>query len=209
MEGATLRPRAGSLSRENRPDKKASGVITPTEYQALNHTQSIEFSNTVNTSKMKKFLIPLFAVAIVATGCSKSGKNTVADGPQPIKLGAGVKTRTSVESDGSGVITSPTSLTGVGFLRADNGTGANWKTATIVDQTTASAGTGPGRIAATLTAASGNNTVTFAPPQYYHGAPTMNAYLRGYHPNTATLTKNASEFVVATWEIDGKTDVML
>lgn len=158
---------------------------------------------------MKKFLIPLFAVAIVATGCSKSGKNTVPDGPQPIKLGAGVKTRTSVESDGSGVITSPTSLTGVGFLRADNRTAADWKTAAIVDQTTASAGTGPGRIAATLTAASGNNTVTFAPLQYYHGAPTMNAYLRGYHPNSAELTKNASEFVEAKWVIDGKMDVML
>lgn len=156
----------------------------------------------------------LFALALLATACSKD--NEVIDGgsdgdiKSEILIGTKIATRASVESDDDGILTKPTSLD-VAFLRAENAATANWNSAIATAQT--EVGTGPGVINATLTAttlALGGNTITFASPQYYHGNPATKSFLKGYYPRTATLTKaDASSPVIATWTIDGATDLIV
>lgn len=164
---------------------------------------------------MRTKIIPIFAFALLATACSDGGDMIGTDPNKDTKneilVGTKVTTRASVESDGDGILTLPTSLE-VAFLRAANATAANWTLATATAQT--ETGTGPGIIYATLdatTAVLGSNTILFDDAQYYHGSPTMKSFLKGYYPETATLTKAsaAPENVTATWTIDGATDLMV
>lgn len=155
----------------------------------------------------------MFALALLTTACSKDndviGGGSDGDIKSEISIGTKIATRASVESE-NGILTNPTSLD-VAFLRAENAAAADWNSA--IETAQAAVGTGPGVINATLTAttaALGSNTIAFASPQYYHGNPAMKSFLKGYYPRTATLTKaDASSPVIATWIIDGATDLIV
>lgn len=168
----------------------------------------------IERMKMKTKTISVLALALLITACSKDNDPINGGGDDTkseIVLGTKVTTRASVESDGDGVLTLPTSLE-VAFLRAENAATANWASALAGDQ--AVEGTGPGRIYATLAATtkeSGSNTITFDKIQYYHGNLNIRSFLKGYYPEDAALSKatTAPEYVTATWTIDGTHDLMV
>lgn len=161
---------------------------------------------------MKIKITSIFALALLITACSND--NDPINGGQggeektEIKLNMSVTTRTSVESNSAGVITAPTSLD-VAFLRAPDQASATatagvWQNAIEAAQSVA--GTGPGVVKATLKNESGANVLAFTNSQYYNIDGTMYSHLKGFYPEV-TLQKNT--YVSATWDIDGKTDVMV
>lgn len=157
---------------------------------------------------MKKKVIPILTLALLAAACSNENdfidNGTENDTKSEILVGTKVATRASVESNTSGSVTSHPTLD-VAFLRAANGATADWTTATAVAQTVI--GTGPGVVDATLTPVASGNTIAFGNAQYYHGDQNTKSFLKGYYPKTATLTKAST--VTATWTIDGSTDLMV
>lgn len=161
---------------------------------------------------MKTKITSIFALALLITACSND--NDPINGGQggeektEIKLNMSVTTRTSVESNPSGVITAPTSLN-VAFLRApdhtsDTATPGVWQDAIAAAQ--AVTGTVAGIVKATLKNESGANVLAFTNSQYYNIDGTMYSHLKGFYPEV-TLQKDT--YVNATWDIDGKTDVMV
>lgn len=160
---------------------------------------------------MRKLFIPLCALTVLAAGCSRNGAgiDEPTDDRKEIVVASGVTaTRTSVESDDDGIVTSHSELD-VAFLR-NNGATANWETDLSDAQT--ETGTGIGMITAKLkpaTTTTGHNSIAFTSPQYYSGNPTQNVYLRGYYPATASLSYDAVEKVTeATWTVTGKVDLL-
>lgn len=162
--------------------------------------------------KMKTKITSIFALALLITACSND--NDPINGGQggaeknEIKLNMSVTTRASVESNAGGVITAPTSLN-VAFLRAPDQASATatagvWQNAIVAAQSVA--GTGPGVVEATLNNVSNANVFAFTPSQYYNIDATMYSHLKGFYPKVS-LQKNT--YVSATWDIDGKTDVMV
>lgn len=161
---------------------------------------------------MKTKITSIFALALLVTACSNDNDpiNGGQDGEErsEIKLRTSVTTRASVESNTGGVITAPTSLN-VAFLRAPDHSSATatsgvWQDAIAAAQTVA--GTGPGVVDAALTNVSNANVLAFTPPQFYNIDATMYSHLKGFYPKVS-LQKNT--YVSATWDIDGKTDVMV
>lgn len=161
---------------------------------------------------MKTKITPIVTLALLVTACS-NGDDPINDGQggvekNEIVLRTSVMTRTSVESNGAGVITAPTSLN-VAFLRAPDQASATatagvWQNAIVAAQSVA--GTGPGVVDATLNNVSNANVFKFTPSQFYNIDATMYSHLKGFYPKVS-LQKNT--YVSATWDIDGKTDVMV
>lgn len=165
---------------------------------------------------MKKFLIPVIALAMFAS-CSKDGGNDYeggngnGDGQGPEELSQIVmdmnvrSSRSSIESNGSGVITNTgmTSLP-IAFVRPADGTGAVW---TNVGTATPTDGKTKGIVEATINVPA--MTVDFTHPQYYNLTAANSSYFVGYYPKNPTLATDASDYTTAEWAIDGKTDVLV
>ena len=162
--------------------------------------------------KTKTKITSIFMLALLATACS-NGDDPVNGGQagedkSEILLRTTVMTRTSVESNSSGIITTPTSLN-VAFLRAPDhssstATSTVWADAIATVQTVE--GTGPGVVDATLKNVSDENVLEFTNSQYYNIDGTIYSHLKGFYPKV-NLVKDTH--VSATWMIDGKTDVMV
>lgn len=159
---------------------------------------------------MKTKITSIFALALLITACSN--ENDPINGGQggeeksEILVGTKVVTRASVESNDESVLTISETLD-VNFLRAEDSATEDWETTTTSAQTPQ--GTGPGVVAAKLKVTAGANDLKFTNSQYYNTDPNLSSFLKGYYPNDAALEKGSNQFVTATWEIDGKTDVMV
>lgn len=161
---------------------------------------------------MKTKITSILTLALLITACSNEDDpiNGGQGGAEKneIVLRTSVMTRVSVESSSAGVITAPTTLN-VAFLRAPDHTSTTptstvWQDAIAADQTVL--GTGPGVVKATLKNESGTNVLAFTNSQFYNIDATKYSHLKGFYPEV-TLQKTTN--VSATWNIDGKTDVMV
>lgn len=157
---------------------------------------------------MKKFLFPVLA-GLALVSCSQSETIQEFNDPAEINFNVGIiSSRSAISSNGSGLLTDPTSLN-VYFVRASDKDVVDWSTVGTTAQSVA--GFGAGLIGGTIDA---NGKVTFKDSnftnevkQYYNADPALYSHLVGFYPS-ATLSVDAGA-TVATWDIDGKSDVIV
>ena len=148
---------------------------------------------------MKKFFYLVAMATVMMTSCSKSDEMTIENGVEDLKIKFGSSTM-SVEAKTRGVITAGEQIAGLQIVNAPDYSGtADWTDAEIKSNTIA-----------TANVSSTGDLTNLSKSFYYNVDKTKYSTFTAYYPAATTFTDaTGSAAPIASWTIDGKTDVIV